>query len=37
MDGITESIEMSLNKLGEMVQDGKAWRAAVYGIVKSQT
>ena len=37
LDGITDSIEVSLNKLGEMVPDGKAWRAAVYDPVQSQT
>ena len=37
MDGITNSIDMSLSKLQEIVKDREAWRAAVYGITKSQT
>ena len=36
MDGITDSIDMSLNKLREMVKDRDGWRAAVHGVAKSQ-
>ena len=37
LDGIIDSMNMSLNKLQEMVKDRKAWRAAVRGVAKSQT
>ena len=36
-DSITDSMDMSLSKLREIVKDRKAWRAAVHGLAKSQT
>ena len=37
LDGITEALDLNLDKLQEMVRDREAWRATVHGVAKSRT
>ena len=37
MDGITDSMDLILSELGELVMDREAWRAVIHGVAKSQT